>query len=89
MATGTTTRQMQKAPLGAIYVWPNANLGYPKRLAVALGRPDIVIKPPGWLIARNVREFPPLSVVIDHATTLTFENMEALSYLEGKGLVAR
>lgn len=31
MATGTTTRQMQKAPLGAIYVWPNANLGYPQK----------------------------------------------------------
>lgn len=63
--------------------------GTHKRLAQDLGRTDLVIKSPGWLIARNVREFPPLSVVIDHATTLTFENMEALDILERVGLVAR
>ena len=88
MATGTTTRQMQRAPLSAVYVWPNANLGYPTRLAQTLDRTDLVIKPPGWLIERNVRGLG-VSVVIDHATQLTFENMEALDILERVGLVAR
>lgn len=37
---GVTTRQMREAPKGAIYIWPNSELGYPKRLAEVIGRKD-------------------------------------------------
>lgn len=65
--TGITTQQMRAAPHGAVYVWCNSHLGYPKGLARAIGREDLDIRSPGWLTCQNVagREFS--GVIIDHA----------------------
>ena len=43
---GKTTKQMQEAPHGALYLWVNGHLGYPKQLARTLGREDLVIISP-------------------------------------------
>ena len=41
--TGRTTEQMEAAPKGAVFVWVNSYLSYPKHLAVSLGRQDLLI----------------------------------------------
>lgn len=63
---GRTTRQMQHAPIEAVFVWENSNLYYPKKLAQALGRHDLQIKPRSFIRSQawmGLRR----AVVIDHA----------------------
>lgn len=68
--SGQTSRQMKTAPMGAVFVWCGYDLSYPKSLAHALGRTDLVVVKPTWFSMEewgdNVRH-----VVIDHATELT------------------
>lgn len=53
--TGRTMRQMKDAPRGAVFVWCNAHLSYPRRLAKAIGRDDLlVVVPLSWLAPHNV-----------------------------------
>lgn len=66
--TGRTTRQLEEAPQGAIFVWCNSHMYYPQMLARKLGRDDIKIKPFSWLGERNVRGLRGTKVIIDHAT---------------------
>ena len=40
--TGRTTQQMLDAPVGAVFVWCNSALTYPKILAHGLQRDDLV-----------------------------------------------
>lgn len=80
--TGVTQRQMLAAPPGAVYVWCNGDIGYPRNLARAIGREDLDIKPSGWLTYRNIagREFS--GVTIDHAlTNLSDDQSEAINRL--------
>ena len=65
--SGRTTRQMQRAKKGAVYVWVNGHIGYPKNLAQTLGRDDLEIKPRSWLRAHNMYGRWFSEVVIDHA----------------------
>lgn len=70
--TGRTTKQILAAPQGAVFVWTNAYLSYPKHLAFSLGRQDLLIVPPLWLehpggyIGRKLT-----GLVLDHAAGLT------------------
>lgn len=41
--TGRTTKQIERAPQGAVFIWCNAHLNYPVRLAKRLGREDLKI----------------------------------------------
>lgn len=69
---GRTTKQMQEAARGAMFVWVNDFLHYPKRLALLLGRTDLEIVSPGFFDTEGRvlgREF--MEVVIDHAARLT------------------
>lgn len=71
--TGRTTRQMQTAPQGALYVWHNVRLGFPRNLARELGRTDLVIVSPLWLSNGQQwfgRVWP--GVVVDHAAIARF-----------------
>lgn len=68
---GATTRQMQAAPQGALFVWVNHRLGYPKDLARKLGRADLEIVPPSYLEGDQFRGRTFSGIVIDHAATLT------------------
>jgi hypothetical protein len=73
--SGRTTQQMQRAPKGAIYIWCNSHLDYPKRLASQLGRQDLVLVRPDWLSDRRYMGQRLSGIIIDHATTLSEEQL--------------
>lgn len=80
--TGRTSRQMKDAPQGAVYVWCNNVLRYPKDLANRLGRTDLkVISLDGLEEAiigtRN-------HVVVDHFANLSERQIHALQIHEAK-----
>ena len=70
--TGRTAKQIHDAPKGAIYVWVNQHLGYPRDLAANLGRNDLQIVSPMYLdyidklAGRTIT-----GIVLDHAADLT------------------
>lgn len=76
--TGQTTEQMQGAPLGAVYVWCNTRLYYPRCLARFLRREDLVIVSPDWL-DRSAIGRPTSGLVVDHAACLTGSQSAALA----------
>ncbi len=82
--TGLTTRQMQAAPQGAVYVWCNSVLGYPTDLAQSLGRHDLKIVRPSWLEPKNVRGLVFTDVIIDHAAVLDESQRWCLAYIRIK-----
>jgi hypothetical protein len=61
--TGRTTRQMLDAPKGALYVWCNKHLDYPRALARHLGRADLVVVSPSY----ERRGYSSALVILDHA----------------------
>lgn len=74
---------MMSAAPGAIYVWCNDRLEYPKSLAKELGRGDLQIVGADWLKDRwHGRRDP---VVLDHAFAPTRQTRDALSYFSIKG----
>jgi hypothetical protein len=77
--TGRTTRQILKAPQGALYIWVNSNLFYPKMLAHHLGRQDIKFASPRSLRMRELQGRRRSQIIIDHAAVL---DREMLDYIE-------
>jgi hypothetical protein len=75
---GNTTRQMEDAPKGAIFVWVNHHLDYPKQLAREIGRVDLKIVSPEWIEDRRWRGVELSGIVLDHAAPLTNRQWEAL-----------
>ena len=67
---GTTTRQMEEAPKGAVFVWCNGHTDYPRLLARKIAREDLQIKAPIWL-EDLWRGLELTGVVVDHAARLT------------------
>lgn len=82
--TGRTTRQMETAPIGSLFIWVNARLDYPKLLAARLGRTDLQIISPGKLeqgaIALRGQRFS--SILIDHAALLTDDQWDGWESLQ-------
>jgi hypothetical protein len=78
--TGETTRQMQNAPKGSVFVWCNSYLEYPVRLAISIGRDDLLVKSPGWL-EKSGRGSEFRNIVVDHAASLSAEQSASLLYL--------
>ena len=68
--TGVTTRQMMEAPQGAIYVWPNSHLDYPRRLARHLDRLDLKIVSAGSVRFETVAG-KRVTMIVDHAAEWT------------------
>lgn len=64
--TGRTTKQMQDAPRGAVFVWCNGLTDYPRRLARHIGRGDLKIEQAD-VPEHRLRGFAPGHVVYDHA----------------------
>ncbi len=78
--TGATTRQMRAAPQGALFVWVNSNLSYPRNLAADIGRADLrIVSPEGLQPSLYGRRFP--AVVIDHAARLNSRQGEIVQAL--------
>lgn len=69
--SGRTTRQMREASEGAIFIWVNGDLFYPKRLAKHLDRTDIKVIRPSELLLENHHGSQVSGVVLDHAANLT------------------
>lgn len=64
--SGTTTKQMQEAPIGAVFLWGNSAILYATHLARYLDRTDLQIVGPSWLqgamgLAHDTQ------IVVDHA----------------------
>lgn len=85
---GATTRQMQAAPQGAVFVWVNHHLDYPKDLARKLDRMDLKIMSPGHAFDDHHlrgRRFP--AIILDHACDLTMRQWDeydaVMYYLKG------
>lgn len=69
---GKTTRQIESAQHGAVFIWVSSDTHYPKILAEKLGRPDIEIVGPEWLY-NGWRGRTLSGVVLDHAASMTDE----------------
>jgi hypothetical protein len=66
--TGRTTNQMKEAPEGAIFIWVNAVLSYPKSLSKSLGREDLIIYSSKDLIYNNGKlNSINRPIILDHA----------------------
>lgn len=72
---GCTSRQMQEAPHGSVFVWGNGDLYYPRALAQHLERTDLEIVAPRWLESSWRRRYLP-GLVIDHAAWLKLTNIQ-------------
>lgn len=69
--SGRTSRQMRRAPKGAVYIWPHAaTLRYARKLARFHDRDDLELLAADWL-AENINALSGKTcrVVIDHAAT--------------------
>jgi hypothetical protein len=77
---GATSRQMQGAPFGAVYIWCNHHLDYPKALAASLGRADLQIVSPEWLRGERFRGLRFSGIVVDHAAELDVYERDALCH---------
>jgi hypothetical protein len=89
--TGRTTKQMQAAPKGAIFVWCNGGTHYPKELAKKIGRPDLdVVALDALNDPMRFRGKQISAIVLDHATPLYMtekqgQGLRQLLPLIGKG----
>jgi hypothetical protein len=69
--SGKTTRAMVAAPKGAVFVWVNHHLDYPKHLAKFLGRDDLKIVSPEWIEDRHWAGLELTGLVKDPDTRFT------------------
>lgn len=69
--SGSTTRQIKSAPMGAVFVWVNGDLHYPRRLAESLGRTDLRMSSPRSVGSGALRGLRVPEVIVDHAADLT------------------
>lgn len=66
--TGRTTRQMQEAPHGSVFIWCNDSTNYPRQVAKELGREDLKIFRLDVLDDRNqLRGLLIPAIILDHA----------------------
>lgn len=79
--TGRTTKQMQAAPFGALFVWANDRVDYAKFLSCALERNDLIIKSPRALEGSRLAGIDYAGVVVDHAALLTPEQRAGVSHV--------
>ena len=76
--TGRTKQQMLNAPQGAVFVWVNHHIDYPRALAYNIDRRDLKIVAPSWLDQRNTRGHEFSGIVVDHAADLSEDQLYAL-----------
>jgi hypothetical protein len=78
---GRTRRAMEAADRGAIYIWCNGVLSYPRDLARHIGRDDLKIYSPSALEDDRLRGIIAPEVVVDHAARLTDRQYEQLDFV--------
>jgi hypothetical protein len=85
-AEGRTSRQLQDAPQGALFVWCNERISYPKGLARFLKREDIEVLPLSALSFVGMCNRCPSVVIVDHAANLSAEALYVLSTMRIRSL---
>lgn len=70
--SGRTTKQMREAPHGALFIWCNDSLDWPRRHAREQYRPDLTIAGPSALVsvtgaAQAIRGRVFSAVILDHS----------------------
>jgi hypothetical protein len=81
--TGRTTRQLELLPQGALFVWCNGALDYPRDLARKLNRTDIRIISPNGLFDPGLRGVEWSAIDLDHAAHLNERQRDQLDRLRG------
>jgi hypothetical protein len=81
--TGRTTRQLESAPIGSIFVCCTCEqVKYVNSLIRKLGRHDLVVKPLYWLSPYLVRGIRCADVIVDHSVDMNEEQLEAYNILK-------
>jgi hypothetical protein len=75
--TGRTTRQIEEARHGALFVWCNDRTDYPKEVQHRLGRADVKIVGRQFFL-EHLRGLYRDDIVVDHATQLSQEEWSQL-----------
>lgn len=77
--TGRTTSQLRNAAHGAVFIWCNDRLFYPKTLARDLGRGDLVIYGPSVLCngGTQLMGIPAPEIILDHAARFDVDELGA------------
>jgi hypothetical protein len=76
--TGRTTKQINEAPEGALFVVPNWQaINYTRHLAQRLGRKDLRFTVPEYVYIDVVGTGR--AVVVDHAARLTLDEQDAVT----------
>ena len=78
---GTTTLQMTDAAEGALFIWCNGHLDYPRQLARKLGRTDLKIYSPSALENHFLAGLRFPAIVLDHACDLTADQIYGFNRL--------
>ena len=86
--TGATRQQMIEAPRGAVFVWVNGHLSYPRDLARSLHRGDLAIVSSEFLRDDRCRGIKREMIVVDHAVSVDYEIYRNLERL-GRGVTGR
>jgi hypothetical protein len=82
--TGRTTRQMEAAPVGAIFVWCNDHIDYAKTHTRGLGRADLKVVAPSWLQSDRMLGMSLTGIVVDHDDSLTPRQLEGVNASMGR-----
>lgn len=82
--TGLTSQQMLAAQPGALFIWCNQCLDYPRDLAAKHNRRDLRIISPRQLGDHNLRGLELTGIVVDHAAieSMTDKEWRELHYLQ-------
>lgn len=80
--TGQTTEQLRNAPHGAIFVWCNDSLSYPRQLAAKLKRGDLRIVGYSFFDDKySWRGITASAIVLDHAGFMKESIVRAAPYV--------
>jgi len=80
--TGRTTKQMETAPKGAIFVWLNSDLTCPRNIARKINREDLQIVAVSWITREHLLGRKN-KIVVDHAAWLDVKQLAIL--IESRG----
>lgn len=80
--SGKTTELMKAAPIGAIYIWVNSHLDYPRQLAKLIGREDLQIESPSYLEGTRYYGLCLSGLLLDHAVDLTDAQWEGYGHVK-------
>ena len=80
--TGRTTKQMESAEKGAVFVWCNSDIEYPISIAKKIGRDDLKIVRLSWLDGYIWRGTELSGLIIDHDCRLSDNQINAISMIK-------